>query len=51
MHPWDEAFMRRFLDDFEQLIVQVPVYLLTCRPDQEAVAIVKRKLEEITDDK
>lgn len=49
MHPWDEAFMRRFLDDFEQLIVQVPVYLLTCRPDQEAVAIVKRKLEEITD--
>lgn len=37
VNSWDQAFMEQICELFQQLLCQVPVYLLRCRPDEEAV--------------
>lgn len=37
VNSWDRAFMERIAGLFGELLSQVPVYLLRCRPDEEAV--------------
>lgn len=37
VNSWDQAFMDRVTTLFQELLCQVPVYLLRCRPDAEAV--------------
>lgn len=44
VHSWDQAFMDKIMDLFSQLLAQIPVYRLYCRPDREAVEVVYETL-------
>ena len=39
INSWDEHFMHRLSDLYQQLLAQVPVYRLRCRVDKEAVQL------------
>ena len=39
VNSWDENFISRITELYQQLLAQVPVYRLTCRPDEEAVRL------------
>lgn len=47
---WDQTFMDRMLNLLVSLVQQVPVYGLKCRPDQDAVLLLRDTIikEEIT---
>lgn len=47
LHPWDEAFMERALHALDGLLADIPVYLLSCRPDKDAVETLKYEIEKI----
>lgn len=47
VHPWDTEFLDRLIDDLQDFLEKVPVYMLECRPDREAVRIVKEQLEDM----
>lgn len=42
LRSWDSRFMEKILDLFSQLLDQIPVYRLYCRPDREAVELVAK---------
>ena len=42
---WDKQFVERHSGIIQELISEVPVYLLQCRPDLEAVAVLKEKIK------
>lgn len=42
---WDKQFIERHSGIIQELISEVPVYLLQCRPDLEAVAVLKEKIK------
>lgn len=42
--PWDKEFLERHLGVVQELVSKVPIYLLRCRPDLEAVAVLKEKI-------
>ena len=44
LHPWDKTFMGRATDLCLQMLAQVPVYLLECRPEESAALLVKKGL-------
>lgn len=44
---WDEELMNTALDLLDELAGSVPVYRLYCRPDYEAVAVLKHELEKL----
>jgi len=44
VNSWDPEFMKQVCGLFEKLLAQVPVYRLNCRPDEEAVELVRRTL-------
>ncbi len=44
VHRWEKAFVAKATDLCLQLIADVPVYLLECRPDEDAALLVKRGL-------
>lgn len=39
LNSWDSSFMNRLTALYQQLLAQVPVYRLRCRPDEEAVKL------------
>lgn len=39
-HRWDSVFMNSVLDIAGELISQIPIYCLECRPDREAVQLL-----------
>ena len=41
---WDQACLNRALDTFDQILGNTPVYLLKCRPDEEAVLLTKEQI-------
>lgn len=43
---WDQRFMEQLLAHLISLVQQVPVYLLECRPDRDAVQLLKKTLQE-----
>lgn len=43
---WDSEFMNKMLDLLSQLVQQLPVYLLECRPDQGAVNLLHETLRK-----
>ena len=43
---WDPQCLERVMDVLDLLLKQVPVYHLTCRPDEEAVLMTKHFLED-----
>ena len=46
-HRWDPSFMEKMLDLMAQLLQQVPVYCLECRPDRSAADLLKRSLYDL----
>lgn len=47
IHRWDPAFEKRATDLLLQVIGDIPVFLLECRPDQEAVEILKAQVQSL----
>ena len=45
IHRWDAVFESRAAGLFMEIIEEIPVYLLSCRPDREAVELLKNELE------
>jgi len=43
-HRWDPWFADRVWNLMSELICEVPIYLLECRPDREAVQLVKKTI-------
>lgn len=41
IHHWDSLFVERAMNLLEQILQEVPIYLLECRPDREAVEVLK----------
>lgn len=46
IHRWDAEFMNRALDLVSELLGRIPVYLLECLPDADAVRVLQTKLRE-----
>ena len=44
IHHWDTAFVSAAVSFISELVTEVPVYLLACRPDREAVDILRDEL-------
>lgn len=42
MHNWSRSYMEKGTGTLTELLFSVPVYKLRCRPDQEAVELVKK---------
>jgi hypothetical protein len=45
LHHWDKAFVEAAMDLCLQLLQEIPVYLLACRPDENAALLVKEGLD------
>lgn len=41
---WDQDCLGRALDTFDQILTHVPIWLLECRPDEDAVLLTKEHL-------
>lgn len=46
-NPWDEEFTNAVIDEITNLLTSVPVYRFRCRPDQDAVEVVRKELERL----
>lgn len=46
VHRWDPAFVNGAMDLAMELMQQIPVYRLECRPDEEAVQVLKKQITE-----
>lgn len=44
-NKWDEKYMQKLTELLIDVSVSVPVYLLKCRPDEEAVEILEKELK------
>lgn len=49
IHRWDKDFEQRATDLLLKLMNDVPVFLLECRPDREAVELLRDTLQTISD--
>ena len=47
IHRWDEAFEKRATEILLEILNEIPVYLLSCRPDREAVELLKSEIESM----
>lgn len=47
-NPWSAPFTNAIMDEIMDLLVSVPVYRFSCRPDQDAVCVVKEELERLS---
>ncbi len=47
IHRWDPQFESRATDLLLSLLGDIPVYLLECRPDREAVDMLKKEIRSI----
>lgn len=43
---WDSKLMNNAIDMFEDMIKEIPVFLLTCRPDEEAVEVLRKEIDK-----
>lgn len=46
IHHWDKNFVKQASDLALQILKDIPVYLLNCKPDQGAIQLVKEVLEQ-----
>ena len=44
VHRWDRKFVSESTELLLQLLQEIPVYLLECRPDREAVQLVRDEI-------
>lgn len=42
---WDDDFTNRAVDLVLNLVEEIPVYMLSCRPDKEAVELLKKEIQ------
>ena len=42
---WDKRFIEKHSSVIQELVSEVPVYLFQCRPDMEAVTVLKEKIK------
>lgn len=47
MPPWDKEMINQALDLFDDMLASVPVYLLRCRPEAEAAAVLKKEIDKL----
>lgn len=45
VHGWDQAYITILMDLIVDTVRQIPVYMLSCRPDEEAVKLLRIELE------
>ena len=41
---WDAALVERTMDSLSRLLVQIPIYLLQCRPEKQAAETAQRQI-------
>lgn len=46
LYRWDTRFMNKAMDLIAEIVEEVPVYLLKCRPDAQAVQILREMIEK-----
>lgn len=46
IHRWDKEFIDETVEIMKVLFSEIPVFLLECRPEYEAVAILKKAIED-----
>lgn len=46
-NPWDAEFTNAAIGEIMDLLVSIPVYRFQCRPDRDAVEVVRRELERL----
>lgn len=44
---WEEDLMNQALDMFDDMISQIPVFLLICKPEEEAAAVLKEQIDKL----
>ena len=44
---WDKEIVDRALDYVDDLLREVPVFLLKCRPDKDAAAVLKKEIDKL----
>lgn len=44
---WDKDKVNQGLDLFDDMLANIPVYLLKCRPEAEAAAVLKREMDKL----
>ena len=47
LHRWDSSFMNQGMDLIMSLLCDVPVFLLSCRPDKGAVDLLHQTIQEV----
>lgn len=47
LHRWEPASVETAMDLLMNLVSEVPVFLLECRPDEESVAVLEEVLKEV----
>lgn len=47
IHTWDRNYLELVMDMLTDTAKSVPVYLLTCKPDESAVKLLKREMEKL----
>ncbi len=47
IHTWDRSYVEASLALADELLASVPVYLLRCRPDEEAVMLVREMVSAL----
>lgn len=46
LHRWDKKFLEKAMDLAEELLAEVPVWCLRCRPDAQAAELLKETLKK-----
>ena len=44
---WDKDKVNQGLDLFDDMLANIPVYLLKCRPEAEAAEVLKREIDKL----
>ena len=47
LHRWEAISVEKAMNLLTELVCSVPVYLLECRPDEEAVCLLEQTLKEV----
>lgn len=47
---WDEGLYNHLLDAVDAIVSKVPVFRLVCRPDEDAVFVMKREIDKVLDE-
>ncbi len=46
---WEPTLYNKALDRLDEIIPEIPIYLLRCRPDIDAMLTLKREMDRLLD--